>query len=183
MFIPISLYYSKVELSFINFPFFEALYLSDGCQSYYKYFTCKYFGMRSMYLPPLFQKAWDIFPETWKYSSNPQRIWKQLIESSNRKNDEILMLINLIKTRLHFENKTQIYDLHGTPPDCFPFRIRWLFRALRSKICGYSIHNLFPLQLTKHKGFESVRWLLCWIINLIDLLLAVCMLVLSDPGK
>jgi hypothetical protein len=26
----------------------------------------------------------------------------------------ILMLINLKKTRLCFENKTQIYDLHGT---------------------------------------------------------------------
>lgn len=84
----------------------------------------------------------------------------------------LINLINLVKTRLFFETKHR-YMICVAPPDCFQFRIRWLFRALRSKICRYSKHNLFPLQLTKHKGFESVRWLLCWIINLIDLLVDV----------
>jgi hypothetical protein len=36
--------------SFVSLERF--LCLSDACQFYYKHFTCKYFGMRSMYLPP-----------------------------------------------------------------------------------------------------------------------------------
>ncbi len=54
--------------SFVSLERF--LCLSDACQFYYKHFTCKYFGMRSMYLPP-FSKRHETFSWNMKVFQQP----------------------------------------------------------------------------------------------------------------